>query len=157
MIEEAGFDSIDSMVTTYYTAQFSDQSIMHPMQASSRTRRLRTLLTALQADQLSWTDREKYAYSEEVTRAAEQIYSAEIREQSPTLLRRGSTSYRSADEHAAEQQSSSHEGVAQRIIEILSGPDAADVLHRERCALQNRVQLTSPSQEQLHRCGKPKS
>lgn len=148
MIEEAGFDSIDSMVTTYYTAQFSNQSIMHPMQAASRTRRLRTLLTALQADQLSWTEREKYAYSEEVTRAAEQIYSAEIREQhsSPTRggRRESTTSYRSSDEQATEQQqqSSMHEGVAHKIIEILSGPDAVDVLHRERCALQSRVRMT---------------
>lgn len=167
MVEEAGFDSIDSMVATYYTAQFSDQSIMQPMQAASRTRRLRTLLTALQSGQHSWTEREKCAYSEEVTRAAEQIYSEELRGK-PQVLCSSSASSSGGDfgadqsgsigttYHLADVQTGGGGGefplprsptgtadVAQRIMEILSGPEAAEFLQRERAAFQRRVRLIS--------------
>lgn len=71
IVEDNGFDSIDSMTSTYYTSELSEDSFLRPMQATSRTRRLRSLLSDLQASHKSWTERERSAYAEEMVRLEE--------------------------------------------------------------------------------------
>ncbi|KAL2126259.1 hypothetical protein VTI74DRAFT_1301 [Chaetomium olivicolor] len=147
IVEDNGFDSIDSMTSTYYTSELVEDSFLRPMQATSRTRRLRSLLSDLQASYKSWTGREKSAYAEEVVRSAEGVCSDELgafygsRAPNSPLHRRVSSTLREPsleDQQNASLQSKRSE-IARRIREVLSSPDISEFLQKDQAALQNSV------------------
>ncbi|KAI1078849.1 hypothetical protein F5B20DRAFT_546437 [Whalleya microplaca] len=149
VVEEAGFDSIDSMTSTYYTAKFSELSIIRPMQLASRNRRLRTLLSNLQQAHKSWSVRESCAYREEITRGAEDIYSAELRELSKPQIQkqdRRRASVASKASHESIDAPSSIEAkrceIAQRIREVLSHQDIAKFIQKDAAILQDTASET---------------
>ncbi|KAH9985519.1 hypothetical protein F4779DRAFT_318009 [Xylariaceae sp. FL0662B] len=149
VVEEAGFDSIDSMTTAYYTAKFSELSVIRPMQLASRNRRLRTLLSTLQQAHKSWSVRERSAYREEITRGAEDIYSAELRElHKPQIQRqdRRRASVASKASHDSTDGSSSVEAkrceIANRLRQTLSYQDIAKFIQKDAVILQDAASET---------------
>ena len=79
VIEEAGFDSIDTMAAQYYSANFEPNSPSQLAQATSRSRDLRRLLQCLQKAAKEWTKQETQAYEEEIVRSAKTICQEELR------------------------------------------------------------------------------
>ncbi|KAK1981461.1 hypothetical protein LZ30DRAFT_781994 [Colletotrichum cereale] len=149
IVEENGFDSIDSMASTYYTSELLDDSFLRPIQATSRTRRLRSLISDLQASHKSWNGRERRAFAGEVVRSAEGICSDELgafqgsRAPLPTspLHRRTSSSLREPsvkDQKSASLESKRSE-IARRIRDVLSSPDICEFLQKDQAALQSSV------------------
>ncbi|EFQ35641.1 hypothetical protein CGRA01v4_09825 [Colletotrichum graminicola] len=146
IVEDNGFDSIDSMTSTYYRSELSEDSFLRPMQATSRTRRLRSLLSDLHASHKSWTGREKSAYAEEIVRSAESICSDELETlygsrapHTSPVRRRASSTLREPslqDQQSASLQSRRRE-IARRIREVLSSLDISEFLQKDQAALQN--------------------
>ena len=78
-VEEAGFDSIDTMAAQYYSAEFPLNSSSQLAQAISRSRDLRRLLQTLQKTAKTWSPQETQAYQEEIVRSAGSICLDELR------------------------------------------------------------------------------
>ncbi|KAI1378897.1 hypothetical protein F4677DRAFT_382358 [Hypoxylon crocopeplum] len=140
VVEETGFDSIDSMTSTYYTAKFPDHSIMRQMQSVGRTKRLRALLSNLQNCYKSWSERERIAYREEVIRAAEDICSGELQELNTLRLQGFSpispssrTSYDPGNMPAID---ANRRDIAGRIRELLSHEEIATFIQKDAAMLQ---------------------
>lgn len=95
VVEDAGFDSIDTMAAQYYSANFEPNSISQLAQANSRSRNLRQLLRTLQGASKEWSKQETQAYEEEILRSAKDICIAELqhfRERQKDHLQTSSTS-----------------------------------------------------------------
>ncbi|KAJ8130249.1 hypothetical protein O1611_g3380 [Lasiodiplodia mahajangana] len=78
VIEEAGFDGVDSMTTAYYTTRFPPGSSLHSAQATSRRRHLKRLLNALHESAKSWDPQEAQSFREGIMRNAEDIVIKEM-------------------------------------------------------------------------------
>ncbi|KAI1384934.1 uncharacterized protein F4822DRAFT_433470 [Hypoxylon trugodes] len=78
-IDEAGFDSVDSMATAYYTSVFPPESPLHSAQALSKRRHLRKLLVALHESSKRWDAQESHNFHEGVMRSAEDILIDEMK------------------------------------------------------------------------------
>lgn len=76
-LSSAGFSSIDAMVSQYYTADFSHESIVSSEQRSSRHSQLPLLLARLRRDVTTWTQWEAHGYQYEIIKSAESIIRAE--------------------------------------------------------------------------------
>ncbi|KAI1143232.1 hypothetical protein F5Y05DRAFT_420945 [Hypoxylon sp. FL0543] len=77
-IDEAGFDSIDSMAAAYYAAVFPHGSPVHSAQSLSKKRHLRRLLAGLHESAKSWDAQELQNFREGIMRSAEDILIDEI-------------------------------------------------------------------------------
>ncbi|MCJ1252139.1 hypothetical protein MMC30_009377, partial [Trapelia coarctata] len=77
-VEEAGFDSIESMAVEYYSANFKPDAMPHWAQSHSRSRSLRRLLAALYDSARDWSREDARGYREEILRSAEGIYCEEV-------------------------------------------------------------------------------
>jgi hypothetical protein len=141
-VEDTGFDGIDSMTSTYYTSEFSDDSIIHPMQSASRTRHLRVLLAALQASYKSWSERARGAYTEQIIRAAEAICSDELQAlygSKSQRRRRVSMPSKLKIADAGGSVQSNRAEIANRFRELLSSPDVADFMQKDKVVLESLV------------------
>lgn len=78
VIDEAGFESVDSMVTAYYTSDFPLGSSVRSAQALSKKRHLRRLLAALHESSKGWEAQELQNYREGVMQSAEDILADEM-------------------------------------------------------------------------------
>ncbi|TQV91036.1 hypothetical protein IF1G_10271 [Cordyceps javanica] len=78
LAEEMGFDSFDDLAATYYTATFSEGSLPRYAQSTSRSRRLRSLLTELHASSRTWVGREARGYYEGQMRLLETVCAEEL-------------------------------------------------------------------------------
>ncbi|MCJ1379347.1 hypothetical protein MMC17_002448 [Xylographa soralifera] len=78
IVEEVGFDSIDSMAAEYYSATFKGESTPHWAQSLSRTRRLQKFLATLHTSTKNWSTEETRGYYEQIVRSAESIYVLEF-------------------------------------------------------------------------------
>ena len=76
-LSTAGFSSIDAMVSQYYTADFSHESIVSSEQRNSRHSQLPLLLARLRRDVKTWTQWEAHGYQYEVIKSAESIIRVE--------------------------------------------------------------------------------
>ncbi|KAF2177275.1 hypothetical protein K469DRAFT_697354 [Zopfia rhizophila CBS 207.26] len=76
-VASAGFSSFDAMVSQYYTADFSHESIVSREQRSSRHSQLPLLLTKLRKNVKTWTQWEAHGYQYEIIKSAESIIRAE--------------------------------------------------------------------------------
>ncbi|KAF2175253.1 hypothetical protein K469DRAFT_765612 [Zopfia rhizophila CBS 207.26] len=74
----AGYADFDSLATDYYTAKFDDSSYAFSLQRTSRSRRLRGFLDKLRQNAQTWSDYELQDYRNEISKAAEDIYSADL-------------------------------------------------------------------------------
>ncbi|KAI1415825.1 hypothetical protein F5Y13DRAFT_186681 [Hypoxylon sp. FL1857] len=77
-IDEAGFDSVDSMMAAYYTSVFPYGSPAHSAQSLSKKRHLRRLLAALHESAKGWDAQELQNFREGIMRSAEDILIDEI-------------------------------------------------------------------------------
>jgi hypothetical protein len=75
--KKVGFDGFDSLVAKYYTADFSDYSILSQEQRLSRNRHLPGILAELRDKSQGWTEWERQGYQSEILKAAEAIFVAE--------------------------------------------------------------------------------
>lgn len=142
IVEDTGFDSIDSMASTYYTSEFSEGSIIHPMQSVSRKRRLRVLLSALHTSYKSWSGRERSAYTEEIVRAAEAICSDELQAlygSKDQRCRRVSNGNKSSPTDSSGSTQSNRNEIANRFRELLCTPDVADFMQKDIVVLKDFV------------------
>ncbi|KAL2126409.1 hypothetical protein VTI74DRAFT_966 [Chaetomium olivicolor] len=73
----AGFSTIDDMVSQYYTADFSHESVVFAEQRNSRHSQLPLLLERLRRDVQVWTQWESHGYQHEVIKSAGSIVHAE--------------------------------------------------------------------------------
>ncbi|OAA82023.1 hypothetical protein LEL_01568 [Akanthomyces lecanii RCEF 1005] len=78
LAEEMGFDSFDDLAATYYTATFSEGSLPRYAQSTSRSRRLRGLLTELHTSSRSWMGREARGYNDGQMRLLETVCVEEL-------------------------------------------------------------------------------
>ncbi|KAI0505391.1 hypothetical protein F5B22DRAFT_628039 [Xylaria bambusicola] len=151
VVEDNGFDSIDSMTSAYYTHKFSDSSIIGPIQFASRSRRLRSLLCSLQESHMEWSAREMRAYRDEVSHMAEKLYFGELRQL--VLSRKShypdsrcaSVQDKSFQESAELSVDTSRGEIARRIQELLSQPDIARFVQKDAATLQNSVSICCTS------------
>lgn len=72
-----GFSSFDSMVSAYYTVEFSDTSIVSNIQKVSRNRRLPGILAELREKTKTWTPWEAQGYRDEILKSAEDMFVSE--------------------------------------------------------------------------------
>ena len=76
--EEAGFENFDLAVTSYYTTSFEEGTLPRCSQATSRSRRLRQLLTDLHESSKTWVGREAQGYHEERMAGMERMLGEEV-------------------------------------------------------------------------------
>ncbi|OTA93883.1 hypothetical protein M434DRAFT_395258 [Hypoxylon sp. CO27-5] len=77
-IDEAGFDSVDSMTAAYYSSIFPYGSPVHSAQTLSKKRHLKRLLAALHESAKNWDAQELQNFREGIMRSAEDILIDEI-------------------------------------------------------------------------------
>lgn len=124
IVEEAGFDSIDSMVSCYYTTKFPVNSICASAQALSRRRYLRKFLEDLRNDATTWDVTEAHGYVEGIMGSALSVCSEEL-----ARFR----SYMSED-------GENFEGL-QKVREAFLGADISGSLKGEKRFLKERVSI----------------
>ncbi|EUC45256.1 hypothetical protein COCMIDRAFT_26565 [Bipolaris oryzae ATCC 44560] len=84
----AGFQDLDSAITTFYTAQFDEDSESSVAQYMSRKKCLPNLLEELRGKTHSWKARELQPYQNEVLKSAEHLLIGEIRSQQSARLQK---------------------------------------------------------------------
>jgi len=72
-IDNAGFDSMESMAVAYYSSNFPAGSPVKSAQSISKKRHIRKLLTALHQSSKTWDVQEVQGYREGIMRSAEDI------------------------------------------------------------------------------------
>lgn len=171
LVEQAGFDSIDSMATHYYTAEFAEFSSVRHAQRLSRARRLRSLLASLHGSHRGWSERERTGYREEISRAAESLYAEELRELPGAMMSgsgggsggggggSGGSGASSSNGHQRAQSGglfgdgdtgdgwlaeTKRADIAQKITEVLTDEDTASFLRKDTAAMQDSVCLHLP-------------
>ncbi|KAF2213523.1 hypothetical protein CERZMDRAFT_111191 [Cercospora zeae-maydis SCOH1-5] len=82
----AGFQDLDSAVTTLYTAKFDEDSECSIAQHFSRKRCLPNLLEELRSKTNSWKAREVQPYQDEVLKSAESLLIGEMRSRQAVAL-----------------------------------------------------------------------
>ncbi|PHH66867.1 hypothetical protein CDD81_5219 [Ophiocordyceps australis] len=78
-IHKAGFENIDDMLLSYYTAGFDEDSEMFHEQRMSRRRGLPALLSKLRDTSTSWQQHERDGYQTEILTSAEDLLVSECR------------------------------------------------------------------------------
>ncbi|KAM0306069.1 hypothetical protein ACHAO8_010896 [Botrytis cinerea] len=83
-----GFTDFDSVISSYYTADFSDDSVVASVQRLSRRRGLPKVLVALRENAVNWTQWEAQGYLDETFKSAEDLLVAECtnREECDTII-----------------------------------------------------------------------
>jgi hypothetical protein len=71
--KQVGFDSLDSLVSAYYTRPFAEVSSLSAEQRISRHRRLPQVLAQLRQQITTWTQWERTGFEDEILRTAEDI------------------------------------------------------------------------------------
>lgn len=77
-VKMAGFETLDAMLTSFYTTRFEKHSDAEVAQRASRSRHLSRTLAALFESSRSWTMWESRSYHQEILRESERLYAAEF-------------------------------------------------------------------------------
>lgn len=144
-VEEAGFDSIDTMAAQYYSTEFPPDSSSQLAQAISRSRDLRRLLQTLQKTAKTWSPQETQAYQEEIVRSAGSICLDELRmfrERQADRLQGASAASSGSIPRSSSSNSSSIAG---------SGADTMDQL-RQLLLKEESKQPTQQEKRLLRQC-----
>lgn len=72
-VEDAGFETFDSLVTAYYSLTFSESSPLYIEQSLSRERRLSRVIWEVFRSSGQWAAREREGFNEEITKISESI------------------------------------------------------------------------------------
>ncbi|OCL07586.1 hypothetical protein AOQ84DRAFT_55723 [Glonium stellatum] len=87
---EVGFENFESLAIAYYTSDLDDSSPIGQAQRLSRSRHIRSLLSALSHSSKLWEEPETRPWREEILKAAEAIYASEMHDfqlqQGPQLI-----------------------------------------------------------------------
>lgn len=75
VIDDAGYDSVDSMVTTNHTSQFPPEFALHSAQPASRNRHLRRFLNALYESAKTWDALEAQKFREGILKTRKRLSS----------------------------------------------------------------------------------
>jgi hypothetical protein len=78
-IDDAGFDSVESMIALYYASAFPAGSSLSAAQSLSKKRRLQRLLSTLHEVSKGWDQHEVQGYREGIMKSAEDIILGEMR------------------------------------------------------------------------------
>lgn len=149
IVEEAGFDSIDSMAGHYYSAKFEANSITHMAQANSRSRNLRRLLQTQQKTSTEWTKQETQAYEEEIVRSATSICHNELRvfrarrtdsQRRPSVSRTETTPSNSSSSSISQSRSSM--GTVDQLRQLLHKEESSQPTQQEKRLLRQCVPET---------------
>ncbi|GKT97517.1 hypothetical protein Ct61P_15367 [Colletotrichum tofieldiae] len=73
-----GFDNLDAVVIAYYTLDLDENSTIDFARRFSRTRHIRSLILELSHSSESWPEEEVRPLQEEILKAAEALYAAEV-------------------------------------------------------------------------------
>lgn len=76
-VEAAGFDSFDSMASSYYTQTFNQSSSLAHEQRLSRKRGLPQVITDVHNVSSQWSDWERNGFQEEILKTAESMLTSE--------------------------------------------------------------------------------
>ncbi|KAH7309180.1 hypothetical protein B0I35DRAFT_95203 [Stachybotrys elegans] len=79
VMNRSGFESLESLMSEYYTADFRPFPRLAGLQHLSRNRKLPSLLADLRINAASWTEWEAQGYKSEIVWSAESILTAERR------------------------------------------------------------------------------
>ncbi|KAF4311780.1 hypothetical protein GTA08_BOTSDO12548 [Botryosphaeria dothidea] len=77
-----GFDSLDSLVAQYYTADFCSNMSLSNHQRMSRKRHLPGIVAGLRSSASNWSSWEKEGFQHEILRTAENLLVEELRDSS---------------------------------------------------------------------------
>lgn len=77
-VNEAGFESLDELMTTYYTERFQPQTLACYAQSASRSHRLRGFLEALHESSHEWVGREAHGYYDAGMALTERLFEEEM-------------------------------------------------------------------------------
>lgn len=138
IVEEAGFDSFDSMAAQYYTAKFRENTTPHCAQSLSRSRHLRRLLASLHDSTKDWSSRETQGYREEIIRSAESIYVEELRRFKQSNVREKSLSTQGAVGGSENNQPAA---IAEKTVELSLAKATSSLLKQGSTLLQGSVSL----------------
>lgn len=126
--EAMGFDSFDGLAISYYTSTFSEGSDVRSAQSSSRSHRLRTLLSSLHESSETWVGREAQGYHDERIVSMEQRYGQELAE----LLR-------SQNFMTNEAEEKKREFIADTISQLFKDETTESMWRRDRKILMEKV------------------
>ncbi|PNY25065.1 Uncharacterized protein TCAP_04989 [Tolypocladium capitatum] len=135
VVEEAGFDSIDSMMAAYYAATLSEDSTMRQTRSGNQTRRLRGFFSSLHSSHKAWGERERRVYREEIVRAAEGIYAEELRDLANAAVH---TEERASSKYFEKMSVDARRtDIVDQVLDILSNEDIAAFLKKDKEILQD--------------------
>jgi hypothetical protein len=78
ILKSLGFATVDDMVTQYYTAQFPEGSRAAQAQRLSRQRHLRRFLAELHSATVTWHQKDRTNYRDQILCAAEEFYQRDL-------------------------------------------------------------------------------
>jgi hypothetical protein len=148
-VEDAGFDSIDSMSSAYYTTSFGEHTAIHALQSQSRSRRLRTLLASLRQKSAEWIDREAQGYREEIMRGAEDIFTRELSKTGNRASQDQPTvKFSPPTNHDKYGYSGVGDSIGEKVLQVLADRGLGTLLKTDMARLQTTVsvlKMISPS------------
>lgn len=127
------------MMAAYYNSNLGANSSQRPNQATGRSRRLRSFLSALHHSHTEWGDQERNAYREEIARAAEGIYADELSDMVHCATASGATKMLSMAGSAKPSTETSRVYIAHRIQSLVSDQEMQDFMRKDRKDLQDTV------------------
>ena len=136
IIEEAGFDSIDSMATEYYASNFKRNTTPQWAQSLSKTRNLKKFLAALHTSTKDWSSEEARGYREEIVRSAESTYVEELQQLKQSTMRDGTN-------HMQRTSSESilRARIGEQFEQLFQVAEYSRLLKQDKQLLQQRVSL----------------
>ncbi|EGX94294.1 hypothetical protein CCM_02565 [Cordyceps militaris CM01] len=143
-VEDAGFESLESMMAAYYRANLSATAHggARPAQAVGRSRRLRSFLSGIHRSHVEWGEQERSAYREEIVRAAEEIYADELSTMVHAATETSSSKMLSIAGSSKPTAETSRVYIAHRIQNLISDQDIQDFMRKDRQELQDTVAET---------------
>ena len=140
IVEEAGFDSIDSMAAEYYAATFKEDTMAHWAQSSSKSRYLQRLLSALHSATKNWSTEEARGYHEQIVRSAEGIYVEEIRG-----LKQNNMTNSHVPVPSARSDKTDRVRIGEQLAQLFQDAESSRLLKQDKKLLQQRVRYPSAS------------
>lgn len=140
-VEDAGFESLESMMAAYYSSSFNAGTSSKPAQAVGRSRRLRSFLSAIHRNHTSWGEQERSTYREEIVRAAEGIYADELSTMVHGATENSSSRTLSMAGSSKPSAETSRVYIAHRLQNIISDHEIQEFMRKDRKELQDTVSI----------------
>ncbi|TQV94645.1 hypothetical protein IF1G_06656 [Cordyceps javanica] len=138
-VEDAGFESLEAMMTAYYSTNLGARANSRPAQAVGRSRRLRGFLSAIHRSHVEWGEQERNAYREEIVRAAEGIYADELLNMARGATETSKSILPSIAGSSRPTAETSRVYIAHRIQNLIADQEIQDFMRKDRKDLQDTV------------------